>query len=40
MTYTDPYFEPMVRGTAGGQWYVMPNLTTDLWVKRLRLETQ
>jgi len=40
MMYADPFFEPMVRGTAGGQWYVMPNLTTDLWVKRQQLEAQ
>ncbi|WP_419744947.1 hypothetical protein [Xanthomonas phaseoli] len=38
--YADPSFEPMVRGAAGGQWYVMPNLTTDLWVKRMQLEAQ
>ncbi|WP_218918160.1 hypothetical protein [Paracidovorax avenae] len=38
--YADPSFEPMVRGTAGGQWFVMPNLTTDLWVKSVQLGAQ
>ncbi|MDA8454266.1 hypothetical protein M4R22_05785 [Acidovorax sp. GBBC 3334] len=37
MIYADQSFELMMRGTAGGRWYVMPNLTTDLWVKRLQL---
>lgn len=40
MMYTAPSFEPMVRSMAEGQWYVMPNLATDLWVKKLRLEEQ
>ena len=40
MMYADPSFEVIVRGMAEGQWYVMPNLTTDLWVKKLQLEAQ
>lgn len=40
MMYTDPSFEPMVRGMTEGQWYAMPNLATDLWVKKLQLERQ
>lgn len=40
MIYADHSFESMVRNTAEGRWYVMPNLTTDLWVKKLQLETQ
>lgn len=38
--YADSSFESMVRGTAEGQWYVMPNLTTDLWVKKQQLQAQ
>ncbi|MBY4594158.1 hypothetical protein [Ottowia caeni] len=40
MMYADPSFEVMVRSMAEGQWYVMPNLTTDLSVKKLQLEAQ
>lgn len=40
MMYANSSFEPMVRSTAEGQWYVMPNLTTDLWVKKLQLESR
>lgn len=40
MMYAAPSFEPMVRSMAEGQWYVMPNLTTDLWVKKLQLGAQ
>jgi hypothetical protein len=40
LIYADPSFESMVRNTAEGQWYVMPNLTTDLWVKKLQLEAK
>lgn len=40
MMYANPSFEPMVRSTAEGEWYVMPNLTTDLWVKKRQLEAQ
>lgn len=40
LMYADHFFEPMVRSMADGKWYVMPNLTTDLWVKKLHLEAQ
>lgn len=40
MMYATHSFEPMVRSMAEGQWYVMPNLTTDLWVKKLQLGAQ
>lgn len=39
MIYANPSFESMVRNTAEGQWYVMPNLATDLWAKKLQLES-
>lgn len=40
MIYANSSFEPMVRGMAEGRWYVLPNLTTDLWVKKLQLKEQ
>ena len=40
MMYADDQFDPMVRGTAGGEWYAMANLTTDLWTARLRMGAQ
>ena len=35
MLYADDEFDPMARGMTGGKWWVMPNLTTDLWVQTL-----
>jgi hypothetical protein len=40
MMYADSSFEPMVRGALDGQWFVMPKLTTDLWVKNMELQRQ
>lgn len=40
MIYANSSFEPMVRGMAEGRWYVLPSLTTDLWVKKLQLKEQ
>lgn len=36
--YADPTFGPTVRVTPGGQRFVLPELTTDLWLKMLQLE--